>query len=169
MFNVGDLIIYSAHGICHIDDICEKTYNDVTKKYYVLHPLDNAKVSINIPVDSHTVVMLDMLDQDEAKVIMELFKSPGVSWIENNNLRKKTYTDIINTGDRREISKILNTLMRKKMETDLTKEKLLDQDIQQMYSIQQILFRDLSHSLHTSVESIRQQVSHSLKSSMQTT
>ena len=44
MFNVGDIIIHSAHGLCEIDDICEKTYGDTTRTYYVLHPL---KIEIN--------------------------------------------------------------------------------------------------------------------------
>lgn len=25
MFNIGDLVVYSPHGICRVDDICEKT------------------------------------------------------------------------------------------------------------------------------------------------
>ena len=25
MYNVGDLVVYSSHGICRVDDICEKT------------------------------------------------------------------------------------------------------------------------------------------------
>lgn len=51
MFDIGDLIIYSGQGICHIDDICAKTYLDVTEAYYVLHPIENCKLTISIPVD----------------------------------------------------------------------------------------------------------------------
>ena len=31
MYNIGDLMIYSAHGICRVDDICEKTISGITK------------------------------------------------------------------------------------------------------------------------------------------
>ncbi|MDQ6596090.1 CarD family transcriptional regulator [Bacillus salipaludis] len=41
MFNIGDLIIYSGHGICRVDDICEKTVSGITRTYYVLHPMEN--------------------------------------------------------------------------------------------------------------------------------
>ena len=70
MFKVGELIVYSTHGICQIDDICEKTYFDITKKYYVLHPLDNLKLSISTPFNSKAVAMLELLDQAEAKTIL---------------------------------------------------------------------------------------------------
>ena len=39
MFNIGDVVIYSAHGISKIDNICEKPFSNVTKTYYELHPL----------------------------------------------------------------------------------------------------------------------------------
>lgn len=47
MFNIGDVVIYSAHGISKIDNICEKTFSNVTKTYYELHPLKQANLMIS--------------------------------------------------------------------------------------------------------------------------
>ena len=63
MFNVGDMVIYSIHGLSRIDDICEKTISNVTKTYYVLHPLDQTNLIISAPVDSDKVVMQKLLIQ----------------------------------------------------------------------------------------------------------
>jgi len=52
MFNIGDSVLYSSHGICLIEDICEKTFMGITKKYYVLHPMEDCKLSISTPVDN---------------------------------------------------------------------------------------------------------------------
>ncbi|MEC1526197.1 CarD family transcriptional regulator, partial [Neobacillus niacini] len=41
MYHIGDLVIYSAHGICKINDICNKTVSGITRSYYVLHPMEN--------------------------------------------------------------------------------------------------------------------------------
>jgi CarD family transcriptional regulator len=72
VYNIGDLIIYSAHGICKIDDICEKNISGSTRMYYVLHPVENSKhLSISIPVDNNKVIMLDMLKKEEAHEILE--------------------------------------------------------------------------------------------------
>ncbi|HEY2420003.1 MAG TPA: CarD family transcriptional regulator, partial [Neobacillus sp.] len=58
MLNIGELIIYSGHGICKVDDICDKTYLGNTKTYYVLHPLVNShQLTISTPVDNEKVTM----------------------------------------------------------------------------------------------------------------
>ncbi|WP_277587498.1 CarD family transcriptional regulator [Psychrobacillus antarcticus] len=167
MFEVGELINYSSHGICQIDDICEKTYFDITKKYYVLHPLDNLKLSISTPVDNKAVSMLELLEPDEAKIILDSFHSPGIEWIENNKERTKTYSEIINSGDRNNLSKVVNTLIQKKFEAELDKKKLLDQDLKLLISVQNILYRELAHALNTSFESIMDEVSNSILSTME--
>lgn len=73
MFNIGELIIYSAHGICRIDDICEKTYFGVTKNFYILHPVVDYRLTISTPVDNNKVVMLELLSKEEAEEILESF------------------------------------------------------------------------------------------------
>lgn len=111
MFNVGDLIIYSAQGICRIDDICERTYSGVTKNYYILHPLDNKKLMISTPVDNDKVTMLKLIDKNEAEEILESFRLPGIGWIEVRSERNQIYSEIVKQGNRMEISRIANALM----------------------------------------------------------
>ncbi|MEH7418734.1 CarD family transcriptional regulator [Neobacillus drentensis] len=77
MFNIGDLVIYSIHGLSRIDDICEKTISNVTKTYYVLHPLDQANLIISAPVDSDKVVMQKMLDSEEAEGNFAILQPAG--------------------------------------------------------------------------------------------
>jgi CarD family transcriptional regulator len=114
MYNIGDLVIYSSHGICHIDEICEKTYLNVTKSYYVLHPLGNSKLEINIPVDSDKITMKDLPDRAEAEELLDSFRYEGISWVDIKSQRAAIYYDIAKSGDRKQISRIANTLMRKK-------------------------------------------------------
>ena len=166
MFKVGELIVYSTHGICQIDDICEKTYLDITKKYYVLHPLDNLKLSISTPVNNKAVAMLELLDEAEAKTILNSFYSPGIEWIEDSKQRTKTYSDIIKSGNRKELSKVVNTLLRKKHDAQLENKKLVDQDLKLLISVQNILYRELAYSLNTSFESIMEEISNSIHSNL---
>ena len=154
MFNVGDLIMYSTHGICQIDEICEKTYLDVTKIYYVLHPLNNNKLKISTPVDNDKVMMLEIMDKERAETILESFKLPGIEWIENNKERNKVYSDIVNSGNREEISKILSTLKQKNQEAIDDKVKFVDQDKALLTSLQNILISELAYSLDVSTDSI---------------
>lgn len=154
MFNIGSLIIYSASGICQIDDICEKTYLGVTNTYYVLHPLDNTKLTISAPVDSDKVVMLGIIDRDEAEEILDSFKQPGTQWIERNSQRAHEYFDLIMTGKRKDISKVVNTLMRKKHEAELKQKKLSNQDAKLLTFVQNTLFTELAMSMNTTFDEI---------------
>jgi CarD family transcriptional regulator len=154
MFNVGDVIIYSKHGVCKIDDICEKTCLGVTKDYYILHPIHDSKLTICAPVDNDKLVMLDLIHRDEAEEIVESFRLPGIDWIDISNERAEVYNSTVRKGNRREIANVLNTLMRKKYEADINKKKLYEQELKLLTSIQSILFSELAVSLNTTFEAI---------------
>jgi CarD family transcriptional regulator len=164
MYNIGDLIIYSAHGICKIDDICEKTISGSTTMYYVLHPIDNSKqLSISIPVNNDKVIMLDLLKKEEAHEILESFQEPGILWNDKPNLRYTLYNNIVNTGDRKEIAKVVNTLLRKQNEAELHGKKLYEQDRKLLDMAQNILFKEMAISLNTTWEDINEMVLTHLK------
>ncbi|MFD1708812.1 CarD family transcriptional regulator [Siminovitchia sediminis] len=159
MFNKGDFIVYSTHGICKVDDICEKTVLGITRPYYVLHPIDQKnQLTISTPIDNDQVVMLELIDKGKAVDILESFKSTGLHWIDKPNLRHSTYTDIINTGDRKQIAGIVNTLMRKKFELERQEGKLYEQDRKLLSNTQKVLFKELAISLDTSFEEIEEWV-----------
>ena len=160
MFNVGDIIIYSAHGFCEIDDICEKTYGDTTRTYYVLHPLENSKLIINIPIDSKQVVMQKVMEREEAEEILHSFQQPGIEWIEDARQRTKHYKSLVNTGDRKVIAKVAITLMRKKREATKDKKKLDNDDRVLLANIQNIMYKELAVALDTSYEEISNKVKH---------
>ncbi len=158
MFNIGDVIIYSGQGICCIDDICEKTYGDVTKDYYILHPIENCKLTINIPVGNDKVIMLGLIDRNEAEEIIESFKLPGISWIDICSQRAQSYHGIVRKGNRKEISSIVNTLMRKKYKADISGKKFYEQDNKLLVFVQDILFKELAMALNTTVDAIYKRI-----------
>lgn len=156
MFKIGDTVIYSAHGLCKIDDICEKTISGVTRTYYVLHPLAQSNLTISTPVDNKNVIH-EMMDEEEAQDLLQSFKEPGVDWIQDVKPRNAKYTKIIKSGDRRGIAGIANTLMRKSLEASLDKKKLYSQDREMLDTIQDILFKEMAMALNRSYEEIAEQ------------
>lgn len=159
MYNIGDLIIYSGHGICKVDNICDKTYFGNTQTYYVLQPLENNhQLTISIPVDNEKVIMSRLIQSNQAEEILASFKSLGVNWIENNHLRIQVYNDIVKTGNRNNIAKVANTLIRKKHELEMKEKKFGEQDKHLLISIQNILFKELAISLNTTYDAIVEEV-----------
>jgi CarD family transcriptional regulator len=164
MYNIGDLVIYSAHGICKINEICDKTVAGITKSYYVLHPMDNKHhLTISIPVNNDKVAILDLIKKEEANEILESFKNPGVEWIDKPNIRLQIYSEILNTGVRTEIAKVINTLMRKKIDVELHDKKINEQDRKLLINAQNILFKELAISQNTSYEEINEMIENNIK------
>jgi len=147
MFNIGELTIYSALGICRIEDICEKTFNGETKNYYVLHPMQNPTLTINAPVGSDKLKMYKMMEKEEAQEILESFEGLGVEWIDKVNAREHAYSKIINSGDRKEIAKVANTLIRKKLELQALNKKQNEYDRKLLAQIESVLFVEIALTL----------------------
>ncbi|SFE59240.1 CarD family transcriptional regulator [Alteribacillus iranensis] len=166
MFNIGDLVVYSSHGICRISDICEKTFLETTETYYVLHPMEAInQLSISIPVDNEKVTMLALIEEDEAHDLLESFKEPGVKWIDNPHQRVQRYSNIVDSANRLEIAKVVNTLMRNELELKRADKKVHDRDHRLLYSIQKILFKEMAISLGTTMEDINNRVLDIIKTS----
>jgi len=163
MFSIGDVIIYSVHGLSQIDDICEKTVSNVTKTYYVLHPLEQSNLTISTPIDNDKVVMLKMMNREEAKELLDSFKQPGLSWIDDSKQRTAKYKDMIKVGNRKNIARIVTTLMKKNHELKLKDRKLYDQDRKMLTTIQNILFKEMAVALDTSFDNIFEQVDKMVK------
>ncbi|MEH7222246.1 CarD family transcriptional regulator [Bacillus sp. JJ1566] len=158
MFNIGDLVIYSNMGICRIDDICEKTYAGITRNYYIMSPIEDSTLTIQNPVDNKSNKMQGIIGKSESEEILDSFKLPGIQWIDNASDRHKSYSNIASTGDRKEISSILNTLMSKKYEFEMIDKKLSEHDRRLLLHIQKILFKELAIALETSVKAIEKNI-----------
>ncbi|WP_328591989.1 hypothetical protein [Bacillus salipaludis] len=90
--------------------------------------------------------------------MLESFKYPGIKWADNPSTRLNLYSDTVNTGDRKEIAKVVNTLMGKKIEAELHGKKLYEQDRKLLNNTQNILFKELAISLNTTFEEINEMV-----------
>lgn len=156
MFAIGDHIIYSTHGLCRINDIRDETVSGVTKKYYKLHPLENTLVTISTPVGNDKVVMLKLLQREQALEIIEVFKhpEPESETPQNPKLQPKN----IHSGDRMQIAGVINALMRKKFDTQIQKESFYAHDYKLLNNTQIILFKELAHALDTSFEEINKMI-----------
>ncbi|SHG63878.1 CarD family transcriptional regulator [Ornithinibacillus halophilus] len=166
MLNVGDLIIYPGHGICKVDSISDKTYAKRTRKYYVLHPIENGRdLTINAPVENKTTEMLKLINKEEAITLLEVFKGNGIDWIEKPQSRNNTFSDILKSGNRVEIAKVATTLMRKQYEIEKDGKKFYENDRKILTNIHSILFKELSLALDLTTDEIYEKVSNMISKS----
>ena len=59
---------------------------------------------ISTPVDNDKVVMLKMMDREEAEDVLQSFQHTGIQWVGNPRERNLQYKKVVKNGDRSEIA-----------------------------------------------------------------
>lgn len=163
MYQIGELVIYSSHGICRIDDICQKTILGKTRQYYVLRPIENKEnLTINAPIQQNENLIQRLINLEEANEILQSFKDEGIEWEENANVRYNLFNKIVQQGNRKEIAKVINTLLKKKRELKAQEKNLHKRDEELLRRVQNILYKELSIALDVSLEEIEKRINDSL-------
>lgn len=161
MFNIGDLVIYSTHGVCKIDNISEKTIAGAAKAYYELHPVDDEhQLTISAPANDDRVTILALMEADEANDVLAAFENPAM---EKVNSRSDAYAKLIDTGTRKELANVVNTLLRKQMDLAQNNKKLNGSERDLLDIARGGLFQELSISLDTSYKQIDKAVNETIQ------
>ena len=122
MYKTGDTVIYGTQGVCRIEGVQTKRIRGEYVDYLVLRPVYDKNSTVFVPKNNEKLLskMRDILSADEIyRIIKELPEEDPV-WIEDDNIRKARYQEIIDEGDRGRIVLIIKTLYshRKKQEEE---------------------------------------------------
>lgn len=112
MFRVGDLIIYGIHGVCHIVGTDIKMLDRKKVEYYVLEPVQQPGSRYYVPMGNQTALnkMKPILTAYQLKQILDSDEAKANCWIEDENLRKQRYREMIGSGDRAALISMVRTL-----------------------------------------------------------
>ena len=115
MFQVGDKVVYSIHGVCEVAVVEEQTVDGKKVIYLVLEPLNQPGSRYLVPTHNAAAMskLKDLLTREE----LEMLFSDTVRedcWIQDENRRKQTYRELIGSGNRQKLIGMLYTLYRHK-------------------------------------------------------
>ena len=163
MYKIDDLVLYSTHGICKVTNISDKNFSDEIKSYYELRPLKDIKLQINIPVGSTKIQLFDLMNEKEARALIESFKKAEKMTFEKNYFLSAQFNKMIADADRtRAVSTIYSLLLRKKQVVAEGK-KLPNQEIKALATLQGILYNELALALKKPYEEIVSMIEENIK------
>lgn len=83
MFQVNDVIIYGAQGVCKITGTEEKTVNGRKKTYFVLKPVGDQGATIFAPTDNELVLrkMRRLLTKNEIHQLIASMPEENAVWV----------------------------------------------------------------------------------------
>lgn len=149
MFQVNDVIIYGAQGVCKITDVEEKSVGGKKKTYFVLKPVDDKGATIFAPTDNAIVLnkMRRLLTEDEIHQLIDSMQSENPVWYENENERKELYRSILAKGDHRELIKMIKAIYAHKAQRDAEGKRLHMSDERFFKDAEQILYNEFQYVL----------------------
>ena len=118
MFQVGDRVVYGIHGICRILDQEEQLVNRKRIRYFILEPLDRPGTRYLIPSENPAALakLRPIISREELEALLSSADNWRYCWIDDANLRKQRYRELINSGDRGALLGMVCALYQHKVE-----------------------------------------------------
>ena len=156
MFEIDDVIIYGAQGVCKIADIEEKAVAGVKKKYFILKPINDKGATIFAPTDYEHVLrkMRRLLSENESNALIDSMPDEDTIWIANDNARKELFKSIILKGDHLELIRMIKTIYAYKKERESQGKRLHMSDEHFLKDGEQILYNEFQYVLKLSDKKI---------------
>ena len=149
MFQVNDVIIYGAQGVCKIVGTEEKTVSGQKRMYFVLKPVSDQSATIFAPMDNEHVLkkMRRLLTKEEIHKLIDSMPEENAVWVENENARKELYKSVLAKGDHLELIKMIKAIYSHKQEREAEGKRLHMSDERFFKDAEQILHNEFQYVL----------------------
>lgn len=146
LFNIGEIFVYGASGVCRVDDICVRDCGTGKREYYVLQPVYDARSTVYIPTDSEKLSshMRSLLSEKEVYDIIDTMPTDGFAWIQNDKERSETFRDIVENGTRTDLVNLISTLHHRRTELAARGKKLRSSDEAIMQRAERLLYGEFA-------------------------
>lgn len=116
MFQVGDQVLYGMHGVCTITDVEERNIDRKKIQYFVLEPAEQPGAKFYVPTGNRIALskLRPIITREELNCLLASDEVQQDSWIQDENQRKQCYRDLITSGDRAALVRMVRTLHQHK-------------------------------------------------------
>jgi len=152
MYKKDDFVVYK-HDVCKIKDIKENRLMGNT--YYVMTPIDDNTLIIDIPTDNRMGFLRDIIAPEEAEKLIE--KIPEITPLENINEKyiEAQYKEMLNSGSHENLIKIIKTTYLRNESRINSKKKISEKDNTYFKLAEKYLYNELAISLNKTVDEIK--------------
>ncbi|MDD4413972.1 MAG: CarD family transcriptional regulator [Oscillospiraceae bacterium] len=156
MFHVNDTVVYGTTGVCLITDISEKDFYGKKIKYYTLKPIYQKASVIFVPMNNTKLKskMRPLLTASEINSIIHSLSDVEEGWIENDNARRERFSEILKSGDRKDIVRMIKSLYAHREIQKENGRKLHAPDERILNDAQQLLHEEFAHVLKIEPEQV---------------
>ena len=150
MYKKDEYVVY-RHNVCKIKDIKKHS----GKLYYVMAPIDDESLIINIPIENKIDFLRDIISTNDAKELIK--KIPKIKPIEDINERNivNQYKELLNNGSYENLIKIIKTTYLRNENRINNKKKVSEKDTTYFELAEKYLYNELSIALNMTFEEVK--------------
>ena len=166
MYQAGDWVVYGIHGVCRVIGTEKQLVNRKRTQYLVLEPLAQAESRFYLPTENPTA-MAKLKAVLSKEALMALISSEEVrqdAWIQDENQRKQYYRELIGSGDRVSLMKMVSTLYRYKASQAAAGRKFHQSEENFLRDAEKLLSSEISLVMDLPPEDARNYLREQLKS-----
>lgn len=126
MYQVGDQVVYGIHGVCQVADLEERVIDRKRVTYLALEPMGQEGSRYLVPTHNAAAMgkLRKMLTAEEMEALLRSEEVRADGWIKDENQRKQTYRELISSGDRQHLMKMVHTLYNHKKQQSAAGKKV---------------------------------------------
>ena len=165
MYSIGETIIYTTYGLCKVDNIVQKEFNNELHDYYILKPLHDAKASLQVQVNNPITAekLRSILSADEVLALIKQIPQIEPYWIENENERKRHFSNILRSGTRVEIIGIIRSINEHHQKLKERGKKLHACDEQYYKDAEKIIYDEFAYVLNINKYEVKDYINKELE------
>jgi CarD family transcriptional regulator len=149
MYNVNDVVMYGALGICKVTAIEKRDLTGEEQEYYILKHINAEKNVYYVPTNNEAALsnMHTICSKAEVNALICNMESEKLIWIENDIKRKEEYSRIIKNADKHELIGLIKTLYLRRKALAETGKKLRSADENFLSVAENMLFEEFAYAL----------------------
>ena len=156
MYQVGDTVLYGAEGVCVVEDITTKDFGGEAREYYVLKPVHQDGATFYLPTCSPAAreKLRKVLSAGQIYELIRTMPDETPVWIDDENERKLKCKEIIQSGDRLKLIRLIKALYLHREELKGEGKKFHISDERFMKDAEKLLYDEFAHVLSISPEQV---------------
>lgn len=157
--------MYGIHGVCRVVGTEKQLVNRKRTEFLVLEPMSQNESRFYLPTANPTAMakLKEVLPTEELKSLLSSEEIREDVWIKEENLRKQTYRELINGGDRIALIKMVSTLYRYREAQTAAGKKFHQCDDNFLRDAEKLLSSEISLVLEMTQEEARNYLREQLK------
>ena len=155
MYKENDYLVYKK-DVCKVKEIKKNIINGLD--YYILIPIDDNSLTINVPTDNRMGWLRKIITKEETEKLIN--NIPNIEPLKNidDKYIERTYKDLIYNGTHEDLIKIIKTSYIRNKDRENNNKKLSDKDTKYFKQAEKYLYNELSISLEMTFEETKQYI-----------